>query len=275
MAQFRFMAVLRIRIELNKGRVGMPLGKLAGVCAETVKFLDMLSADLQLAEGTGTWLAENFENSSVNYDCRLTAEISQTQAEVGRRALRMLMSATFDDPELSFRIRPETRRQYFHIAAPIDPDEKVRFGVYNDGETAPQQWYELTRHEELLTPDGLADRGAYGEIQGAVNAFFKEGRRPYLRVRELSTRRLVKCFFGPEMYQAAVELLTDRNTVVFVEGYIREDADTGETSEIEVKDFRPAPVFSKEEFERSLGTVPDYTGVLTTEEFVDKAREER
>ena len=253
MAQFRFMAVLRIRIELNKGRIGMPLGKLAGVCAETVKFLDMLSADLQLAEGTGTWLAENFENSSVNFDCRLTAEISQTQAEVGRRALRMLMSATFDDPELSFRIRPETVVNIFTSLRPSTPMKKFDSAYATMAKPRPSSGTELTRHEELLTPDGLVDRGAYGEIQGAVNAFFKEGRRPYLRVRELSTRRLVKCFFGPEMYQAAVELLTDRNAVVFVEGYIREDADTGETSEIEVKDFRPAPVFSKEESSDPLG----------------------
>jgi len=240
------MAILRIRVELNKGRIGMPLAKLARVCAETVKFLDMLSADLELVEGMAMWLAENFENSSVNYDCRLAAEISPTQAEVGRRALRMLMGETFDDPELGFRIRAETRRQYFHIAAPIDRDEKVRFGVYNDGESAPELWYELTRHEELLTPGGPVDRGVYGEIQGTVNAFFKEGRRSYLRVRDLSTRRLVQCFFGPDMYQAAVELLTDRNAVVFVEGFIREDADTGETSEIEVKDFRPTRLFLRQ-----------------------------
>jgi hypothetical protein len=48
------------------------------------------------------------------------------------------------------------------------------------------------------------------------------------------------------MYQAAVELLTDRNAVVFVEGFIREDADTGETSEIEVKDFRPTRLFLRQ-----------------------------
>lgn len=267
------MAVLRIRVELNKGRVGMPLGKLAAVCRETVKFLDMIAADLQLVEGFPVWLAEHFENGSVNYDCRLVADLSSARAELGRRALRMVMGESLDDPELSFRIRPETRRQYFRIAAPIDPDEKISFGVYSDDEKAPDFWYDLTRHEELLVPGGVIDRGAYGEIQGIVNAFFKEGKRPHLRVRELSTHQLVKCFFRPDMYRAAVELLTDRDAVVFVEGHIREDAETGETREIEVEDFRLAPPFSRDEFERFFGAIPDYTGDMTTEEFVERARE--
>jgi len=253
----------------------MPLGKLAGVCAETVKFLDMLVADLQLLDGSPTWLAEQFENSSVNYDCRLAAELNEANAEIGRRALRIIMGETLDEPDLSFRIRPETRRQYFRIAAPIDPDEKVRFGVYGDGQEKPDIWYELTRREELLVSGGIISRGAYGEVQGVVNAFFKEGKRPHLRVRELSTKQFVKCFFRPDMYQAAVELLADRDAVVFVEGFIREDAETGETREIEVNDFRLASAFSKEEFDKYLGSLPDYTGDMTTEEYVENIREQR
>ncbi len=269
------MTTLRIRVELNKGRIGMPLGKLAAICAETVKFLNMLSDDLQLTDGEPVWLAENFENDSVDYDCRLANDVGEARTEIGRRALRLIMgeTLTLDDPELAFKIRPETRRQYFHIAAPIDPDEKVRFGVYLDGGAKPDLWYDLARHEEALVSGGVIDRGAYGEIQGIVHAFFKEGRRPHLRVRELATQQFVKCFFRMDMYNAAVELLNDRTAVVFVEGHIREDANTGETREIDVEDFRLAPDFSKDNFEKFLGTIPDYTGAITTEEFVEQLRE--
>lgn len=267
------MTTLRIRVELNKGRIGMPLGKLAAICAETVKFLNMLSDDLQLTDGEPEWLAENFENNSVDYDCRLANDVGEARAEIGRRALRLIMGETLDDPELAFKIRPETRRQYFHIAAPIDLDEKVRFGLYRDGGTKPDLWYELAHHEEVLVSSGVIDRGAYGEIQGIVDSFFKERKRPYLRVRELATLQLVKCFFRTDMYNTAVELLNDRTAVVFVEGRIREDANTGETREIDVEDFRLAPDFSRDDFENFLGTIPDYTGAITTEEFVEQLRE--
>lgn len=251
----------------------MPLEKLASVCSETVKFLKMFSRDLKLTDEEPVWLAENFENNSVDYDCRLASDIGNARVELGRRALRLIMGETLDDPELAFRIRPETRRQYFHIASPIDPDEKVRFGVYPDGGSKPDMWYELTRHEDAAVSGGVIDRGAYGEIQGVVNAFFKEGKHPHLRIRDISTQQLVKCFFRSDMYNAAVELLTDRTAVVFVEGRLREDASTGETREIDVEDFRLAPDFSKDEFEKGLGTMPDYTGPMSTEDFVEQLRE--
>lgn len=269
------MSTLRLRVELNKGRVGMPIGKLARVCDETTQFLTMLGEDIGLPANGDLWLAEAFENASVDFDLRCAAPLSDDIAELGRRALRMMFSGSLEDGALAMLVRPETRRQFHRITSPLDVDEIIRFGIYRDAEAQPEAWFDIGKFDDLEFSEGLIDRNAYGEVQGVVNAFFKEHKPPYLRIRELSTGELVKCYFQPEMYQTAVELLEDREAVVFVEGRLKEDAATGKTREIAVEDFRPAPEFDLALFERMLGTIPDYTGDLTSEQFVEQARGNR
>jgi len=67
------MANLRIRVELNKGRVGMPLGKMANITHETMKFLKMVCEDIGALEVADKWIALNFENDSVDFDCEISS----------------------------------------------------------------------------------------------------------------------------------------------------------------------------------------------------------
>lgn len=269
------MGTLRIRIELNKGRVGMPLGKLTHVCHETTCFLAMLCSDLGLPAPKESWLAQEFENASVDFDLCYPEALTDDLAELGRRALRMVFGEAHDDTALALRIGSETRRQYRRIGAALDIDEVAHFGVYRDGEARPQHWFELVHTSEVKNADGLIDRNTYGEVQGVVNAFFKEHKPPYLRIRELATNELVRCYFQPDKYQAAVELLEDRDAVVFIEGWLKEDAVSGQTREIRVEDFRPAPDFDLALYERTLGSIPDYTGSMSSEDVVKEARGDR
>jgi hypothetical protein len=269
------MSVLRLRVELNKGRVGMPLSKLGQVCQETTSFLGLLCEDIGLPSPKDGWLAEQFENASVDFDLRHPEAVSEDLAALGRRALQMVLSNTFDDPMLGFTIRFETRQQYRRIGRALDVDEVARFGVYKDGESRPDTWFELHHADAPDVASGLIDRNVYGEVQGTVNAFFKEHSPPYLRIREFATGVLVNCYFQTEMYQAAVELLEDRNAVVFVEGWLKEDAATGHVREIRVEDFRPAPEFDLDLYRRTLGELPHYTGNMISEDFVRGWRDDR
>src|SRR5690606_529225 len=168
------MSTLRLRVELNKGRVGMPLAKLAQVCAEATRFLDLLCEDIGLPSPKGGWLAEDFENASVDFDLRHPEAMSEDLAALGRRALRMVLSNTYDDPVLGLSIRSETRRQFRRIGTALDTDEVARFGVYKDGEARPEKWFDLHHSDIPETAAGVVDRNVYGEVQGTVNAFFKE-----------------------------------------------------------------------------------------------------
>jgi len=268
------MNPLRIRVELNRGRGGVPLDKLAAIAQETMRFLSLFSRDMGFGNTDHKWIAEKFANHSVDFDCRLVETADETIVRRSRAALRGLMANDLSHPELSILIRPETRRQYARIARPLDPQEVAFLGVYEQEEEHPHEWYQLSRElmaeiEQPLT----VERESFGEVQGIIHAFFKETERPHLKVRELSSQQLVNCYFEPEMYRAAVEVLAEPDGIVFVEGWCREDPETGWVTEIKVTDFRPAPAFSLEAHRRARGSLPDYTGPLSSAEYVDVVRD--
>jgi len=49
------MSELRIKVELNKGRKGVPLDKLAAVAEGTVRFLNLFSRDLGFGNVEHRW----------------------------------------------------------------------------------------------------------------------------------------------------------------------------------------------------------------------------
>lgn len=112
----------------------------------------------------------------------------------------------------------------------------------------------------------------YGEIQGIVHAFYKESASPKLVIRELSIRTLVGRFFSPDMYKAAVEILLEPNAVIFVEGEVLEDRAKGQVVSIQVADFRLAPDFDEDWIDSFIGSCPECTGNLSTEEFIKEVR---
>lgn len=269
------MESLRIRVELNRGRRGIPLEKLGRIAEETFKFLAMACEDAGIKGNVKDWLAVNFENNSVDFDCEKISTLEPHEFQVGRDVIRSVMANSFQDPEIRFRVRPATRQQFARIANPIDPDEVVLFGVYRNGEERPEDWFELTKERGSAVFDSApAIIKYFGEVQGTIHAFYKGSERPKLVVRELVTEHLVDCFFKPDMYRSAVEVLMDPDAVVFVEGEITENTTKNQIESINVSDFRPAPDFDPEFYEGFLGSVPSYTGDLTTEEHIRRLRDE-
>jgi hypothetical protein len=57
------MAKIRIRVRLNKGRIGIPLYKLGAIVKETEAFFSMLGQDIELPGDKKQWLGLDFENS--------------------------------------------------------------------------------------------------------------------------------------------------------------------------------------------------------------------
>lgn len=260
------MPSLKIRLKLNEGRVGIPLQKLGNIAHETELFLEMLGEDVGL-EPEG-WIAANFGNGSVMFDC-LHVAADDVIFERGRRGLEAVFTGT-DLAHAPF-VRPATRLQFSAIARQIDPDEVIRFGIVSEDAPEPKQWYDLTRSVAVeIESTHLKVATYHGEIQGIVHAFYKETRTPYLIVRELSTRNLVRCYFEKVMYESAVETLSEPEGVVFVEGEVSEDTVTGSVATIRVSDFRLAPPFDLSFHLASLGTRPDLTGEIEAEDYLGK-----
>ncbi len=258
---------------MNKGRVGLPLDKMAAIAHNTVEFLSSLTRDLGLGDPAHAWLAENFANGSVDFDCRFADPLEEDRGSQMYSALRMVFSNDFSDATTAMLIRPDTRRRYADIARPLEMDEEAQFGIYRNGTIDSVEWFALSAAfaAEIEEPLAVSHR-SYGEVQGIVHAFFKETERPYLKIRELSTQQLVNCYFPKEIYRSAVEVLADPDAVVFVEGWTTESAETGFISEIDVADFRLAPEFLEEVYRAGLGSQPDFTGKMETTDYIREVR---
>ena len=277
------MSAVRFRMELGPGREGMPIGELAAVVKQTGAFLLSLSGDMGLEIEEGDWVTSNFSNGSVDFDCLCQRPLPEAAARRVRRALEVVITGNddSDDPEtraLIPMISPQTRREFRRISKPVGETGVIRLGLYGESAAIPDRWYDLRPDvRDAYEVEGGAvppNRRVFGEIQGTVNAFFKEAPTPYLRVRELATRNLVNCYFPAAMYQAAIDVLAERDAVLFVEGWVTENPDTGLTDAVEVTDFRLAPDFDEALYRRTLGAIPDYTGELSTEAFVAEVRRE-
>jgi hypothetical protein len=150
------MATLRLKFVLNEGRVGIPLDKLAGIATDTKEFLAMVAADLDLPGGE--WIAVNFGNGSVVFDCERLA-LDEDSYERGKRGVRAILE-NIPIEDISVPVRPATRLKYSEIANRIAP--RVAVHAWRSGG--------LIRH-----PEG------YRRSQPA--------RRPALRSRDIRSNR--------------------------------------------------------------------------------------
>lgn len=251
----------------------MPLEKLIARAEHLVAFLSNLAKDLGLGGDQPVWVAEEFDNGSVDFDCRLDAELDEVLIERGSSALDHYFGGAPLNPLIALKVRPGTKAQLRKLTSSMDPDERIFVSVYGRGTEGLGPWRTLTATTpENSQKESDLGRSYYGQIQGVVAALFKEGAL-HLWVRELATDRRIKCFFNKNLYPEAIRALNDPESVVFIDGEVTEDSETGEISVIHADHIRPAPVFSQELYQSMLGAIPDYTGDLTTIQHIEAFRE--
>jgi hypothetical protein len=261
------MARIRIRIELNKGRVGIPLHKLAEVVAQTEKFLKMLGQDERLESGTGQWIGLDFSNGSLAY----TAEYG---AEVDAKA-EYRFTSEFDNlrrGKPTQRVRFATRRQYVRIADPLDEDESVDFGVYKEGSSQPDFVALSKRDVRLVLGDLQLPVEAIGALQGNVHSVFFGAQPPYFNLRELSSQALVRCEYASNLYDDVVKAVEHPNTIVHVYGTVKTNLEDRSLDTMKVSRIDIAEKLTEEDFNKFFGCAPNFTGELSTTEFIDRMR---
>jgi Domain of unknown function (DUF4115) len=131
------MARLRIRIELSRGGVGVPLHKLASVVDEAQKFFYLLAEDIHVDQSKGEWLGFDFGNESLNFTAEYVGPV--TAEQVGA------FHAAFDG---TTSLRRTTIGQFARITEAIEQDELIGFGLYltDDGQE-PSEWRCLSRRD--------------------------------------------------------------------------------------------------------------------------------
>jgi hypothetical protein len=132
------MSRLRVRIELNRGGVGVPLDKLASVVQQAQSFFRMLGDDVHIDQTQGDWLGFDFDHESLNFTAEFVGAVTQDQVAAFHSA--------FDG---STPLRRATIAQFARIADAIEEDEVIGFGLYlNEGDD-PAEWRCLSRRDAL------------------------------------------------------------------------------------------------------------------------------
>jgi len=132
------MSRLRVRIELNRGGVGVPLQKLASVVQQAQSFFRMLGDDVHIDQSQGDWLGFDFDHESLNFTAEFVGAVTQEQVAA--------FHAAFDG---TTPLRRATIAQFARIADAIEEDEVIGFGLYfNEGDD-PGEWRCLSRRDAL------------------------------------------------------------------------------------------------------------------------------
>jgi hypothetical protein len=132
------MSRLRVRIELNRGGVGVPLNKLASVVQQSQSFFRMLGDDVHIDQSQGDWLGFDFDHESLNFTAEFVGAVTPEQVAE--------FHAAFDG---TTPLRRATIAQFARIADAIEEDEVIGFGLYlNDGDD-PGEWRCLSRRDAL------------------------------------------------------------------------------------------------------------------------------
>jgi hypothetical protein len=147
------MSRLRVRIELNRGGVGVPLEKLASVVQQAQSFFRMLGDDVHIDQSQGEWLGFDFDHESLNFTAEFVGPVTQEQVAAFHSA--------FDG---TTGLRRATIAQFARIADAIEEDEVIGFGLYlNEGDD-PGEWRCLSRRDALRITEEIRVLLGAGEV---------------------------------------------------------------------------------------------------------------
>ncbi len=239
------MSRLRVRVELNRGGVGVPLHKLASVVQESQRFFEMLAQDVHIDKDRGEWLGFDFDNESLNFTAEYVGPVSAEQVDN--------FIAAFDGVT---SLRRATIAQFTRIADAIGEDELIGFGLYPpEHEGEPEEWRCLSRRDALRIAD---------EIQlllGVSGQQDEETRLPSVvdttsNARQFKERRALSSPGQklPELVREVETTLSRRITRLEVE------VDSHSHS---IKDLRETTAATEESFRGLLSAVENFCGQAT------------
>lgn len=266
------MRTLKIRVQLNKGRKGIPIHKLSTLTEEIQRFFQRVGADLGIQTPKEGWLAVRFANGSVSFDAEYQGRVSEDRIRAYNDELARLPRLV--RPGATTRLSQSTILQFTRIADPIDEDEQVSFGLYRNGTQKAVEWQSFSKSLFREIADNASTTSEYrGSVQGIIHSWFKEVSPAYFYVRDSISGRMIKCIYHRDQYHEVTRLVQKKNAIVSVIGMVRANLVDRRIEEVRADKFAIAEELSDEDFEKFFGMAPDLTGELTTEEYVASIRD--
>jgi hypothetical protein len=267
------MTAIRIRFQVNKGRIGAPLSKLGKIAEQAERFLRALATEAEIDQASGEWLAQNFDNGSVSYDAVFQGIVTPAQATIFNRHMEYVVDFDPDSEGAQGMVKPATLAEFARMGALMDPDEVIGIGLYQDGRKKPV-WRQISYAKTVGVRQAIeAPLPTYGAVQGIIHSLQKELRQPYFQVRELSTESLVRCTYTTAQYPQVADALQERTTIIHVSGDVTYDRASRAVSELRLDRIDKARVMTPAEFEQFFGIAPRFTGEMSTDEYIDSLRD--
>jgi hypothetical protein len=267
------MPLLRVKMVLNEGGEGVPLSQLTDIADEAEKFLRYLVEDAGILVKRGEWLARNFNNESVRFDVEREAHVSHDETKEFNRKFEYVDSIKAERRRLNGEVKHRTLVQYTRIAKALGPHEKIAFGLYRGEEEKPYRWAPLSKREAEILSGHLSEEVTYrGSIHGAIHNVGIE--ELWFNLRHTRSGDLVKCEFHEPLYHEVIDACERRHAIVYVHGLITARRVDREITRVRVEKIKVAPRLSDERYLSFFGADSDYSGDLSSEEFIERNRYE-
>ena len=266
------MARFRIRLEVHRSESGISLATLAKLPEEAMRLLKLLGEDVQITGLQSDWIATDFEDGSLLFTVESTGEADEDQVRTYRGALNSVISYE-PKTEAPAGIRNDTLAQYARLANSIASNESLRMGLFTNGSERPDEWRDISKQQSVGISEYFDELiESTGTVQGIVHSLYKESQPPYFDLRELSNEKLIKCRYPTQLYDKVVESLKKRDAIVIVQGEIKARRRDRKIDHIVVRQMKVAPELTEADLEDFFGCAPDFTGDLSTEEYISRMR---
>jgi hypothetical protein len=267
------MAKLRIRVKLNEGGEGVPLHQMASVARETDRFLRFLAQDMGLSVAKGQLLARNFADGSLSNDVEFPQEYGTDEERQFNAAMDYAATFNPDEQHLNGAVSQRTMLQFAKIADSLAVHEKIAFGLYRQEAQEPYVWRPLTKRRAVSLQEKLFEEALYvGSVRGLIHNLVVETPQ-WFGLRLMDGGDIIHCDVRREdVYAQVMEAIGTPGGLVYVRGRVRARRIDRHILGIVAEKIKAAPRLSSSDYERFFGVSPNYTGDLSTEEFIDEAR---
>ena len=263
------MSRLRVRLVLNEGGEGAPLGQIVDVGKEFERFLRYLAEDSGIAIGRRDWVAHDFENGSVKFDVEAPTVVPDEIIERFNRKFQFVSSFDPNKQPLDGTVRHQTLLQFTKAADALSAHEKMSFGLYQPDAEKPYEYRHLSKLHAADLQQKLTEKLRFrSTIQGTIHNLGVE--EHYFQLRERKSSRLIRCDFPAVLYDQVHIAARNPSSLVYVRGQISQRRVDRFVESVRVEVIKAAPP-APDVFNKLFGQFPDFTGDLTTQEFIDQS----
>ncbi len=269
------MGTIRVKIELNKGRRGIPIQKLSKINEEIDMFVRSLAKDLDLETIPKEWIAHNFQNGSVAFEIECQREASRNQVVNFTAGVREATDVSQNKLEKVSICSTQTLRQFARIADPIEPDETIDFSTYDDEKSSkPIETFSFTR-KRAETVKNIVDKVIEyeGSIFGTIHLLNNGANPPYFDLRDLVSGGLVKCYYNNDkVYRDVVKALNEKKAKLYASGLIRVLVLGRKVEWIKVKRIELAPKYKDGDINKLHGSLKNLGKNFDTNKYLAEYR---